>query len=79
MQARIVNYDVSYADETPVQVLKEPNKRAEQLSTMWLYIGGKANSIKDGIDLATNLIDSGKALKTLNKLIEISNYPEAEK
>ena len=44
-----------------------------------LYIGGKANSIKDGIDLATNLIDSGKALKTLNKLIEISNYPEAEK
>ena len=44
-----------------------------------LYIGGKANSIKDGIDLAAKLIDSGKALKTLNKLIEISNYPEAEK
>lgn len=44
-----------------------------------LYIGGKANSIKDGINLAANLIDSGKALKTLNKLIEISNYPEAEK
>lgn len=44
-----------------------------------LYIGGKANSIKDGINLAAKLIDSGKALKTLNKLIEISNYPEAEK
>lgn len=44
MQEIIVNYDVTYADETPVQVLKEPNKRAEQLSTMWLYIGGKAEN-----------------------------------
>lgn len=44
-----------------------------------LYIAGKASSIKDGIILATNLIDSGKALETLNKLIEISNYPEVEK
>lgn len=44
-----------------------------------LYIGGKANNIKDGINLAAKLIDSGKALKTLNKLIEISNYPEAKK
>jgi hypothetical protein len=34
IQEIIVSYDVAYADETPVQVLKEPNKRAEQLSTM---------------------------------------------
>ena len=38
-----------------------------------LYIGGKAESIADGIKLAAELIDSGKALKTLEKFIEISN------
>jgi anthranilate phosphoribosyltransferase len=38
-----------------------------------LYIGGKAESLNDGISLAAELIDSGKALKTLEKLIEISN------
>ena len=38
-----------------------------------LYIGGKAESIKDGIALAGELIDSGNALKTLEKLIEVSN------
>lgn len=43
-----------------------------------LYIGGKADSMKDGIALAAELIDSGKALETLEKLIEISNRPEVE-
>lgn len=43
-----------------------------------LYIGGKADSMKDGISLAAELIDSGKALETLEKLIEISNRPEVE-
>jgi len=38
-----------------------------------LYIGGKAESMKEGIELATELIDSGKALETLEKLIEVSN------
>ena len=41
-----------------------------------LYIGGKADSMQDGIALAAELIDSGKALETLNKLIEVSNRPE---
>lgn len=41
-----------------------------------LYIGDKAESIKDGIALAAELIDSGKALETLKKLIEASNQPE---
>ena len=43
-----------------------------------LYIGGKADSMKSGAALAAELIDSGKALDTLQKLIEISNRPEAE-
>ena len=41
-----------------------------------LYIGGKAETMKDGIALAEELIDSGKALEILNKLIEISNSAE---
>ncbi|MBO4679627.1 MAG: anthranilate phosphoribosyltransferase [Lachnospiraceae bacterium] len=43
-----------------------------------LYIAGKADSFKDGVTLAAELIDSGKALETLNKVIEVSNRPEAE-
>ena len=37
-----------------------------------LYIGRKAESLADGIKLAAELIDSGKAAKTLEKLIEVS-------
>ena len=43
-----------------------------------LYIGEKAENLKNGIALAAELIDSGRALETLNKLIEVSNRPEAE-
>ncbi len=38
-----------------------------------LYIGGKAESWKDGVALAAQIIDSGKAAATLEKLIEVSN------
>ena len=41
-----------------------------------LYIGGKAESIKEGIILAAEIINSGKALTTLRKLIEVSNRTE---
>ena len=43
-----------------------------------LYIGGKADSMKEGVSLAAGLIDSGKALQTLESLIEASNRPEVE-
>ena len=36
-----------------------------------LYIGGKADTMKDGVELAKELIDSGKALETLQKFIEV--------
>ncbi|MBQ9165960.1 MAG: anthranilate phosphoribosyltransferase, partial [Oscillospiraceae bacterium] len=42
-----------------------------------LYIGGKAKTMKDGVALAAELIDSGRALQTLEKFIEVSNRPEA--
>lgn len=38
-----------------------------------LYIGGKAESIKEGVALAAELIDTGKAYETLQKLITVSN------
>ncbi|MBQ9616713.1 MAG: anthranilate phosphoribosyltransferase [Selenomonadaceae bacterium] len=41
-----------------------------------LYIGKKADSMEDGVTLAAQLIDSGKAYATLQKLIEVSNRPE---
>lgn len=43
-----------------------------------LYIGGKAETLKDGIALAAEIIDSGKALETIDKLIKVSNRPEEE-
>lgn len=41
-----------------------------------LYIGGKADSFNEGVQLAAQLIDSGRALATLEKFIEVSNRPE---
>ena len=38
-----------------------------------LYITGKADTFADGVRLAGEIIDSGKALETLNKIIEVSN------
>lgn len=38
-----------------------------------LYIGGKADSIAEGIDLAAKIIDTGKAIATLEAYIEESN------
>lgn len=38
-----------------------------------LYIGGKADSFDAGLKLAADIIDSGKALVTLEKLVEVSN------
>ncbi len=41
-----------------------------------LYIGSKADSFNNGVQLAAQLIDSGRALATLEKFIEVSNRPE---
>lgn len=41
-----------------------------------LYIGGKADSMKDGVALAAELIDSGRAAETLERLIAVSNVTD---
>ena len=43
-----------------------------------LYLGGKAETIQDGVTLARELIASGKALATLEKVREVSNRPGGE-
>ena len=40
MQDTLLNYDVAYSDETRVQVLDEPGRKAEAQSWMWLFSGG---------------------------------------
>ena len=41
-----------------------------------LYLGGKAETIQGGVNLAAELIDSGKASRTLDQFIEYSNHQE---
>ncbi len=38
-----------------------------------LYIGGIADTLADGVKKAGEILDSGKAMETLEKLIEVSN------
>ena len=53
---------------------KGPKRNAVLLNAgASLYIGGKAESFKEGVKLAGEIIDSGKAYKTLEKMIEVSN------
>ena len=55
---------------------KGPKRNAVLLNAgASLYIGGKADSIREGVELAANIIDSGKASETLDKFIRISNEP----
>ena len=39
-KARLLGYDVLHADETAVQVLREPGRRAQSKSWMWMYRTG---------------------------------------
>ena len=43
-----------------------------------LYLNDKAGSFREGVALAEELVDTGKAKETLEKLIEVSNRPEEE-
>ncbi len=56
---------------------KGPKRNAVLLNAgASLYIGGRAETFEEGIELAAKLIDSGKAMETLKKVIEVSNRPE---
>jgi anthranilate phosphoribosyltransferase len=56
---------------------KGPKRNAVLLNAgASLYIGGKAESFKEGVKLAAELIDSGKAYETLQQLIVQSQEQE---
>lgn len=38
-----------------------------------IYVGGKADTLRDGVELACEAIDTGRARATLEKLVEVSN------
>tara|TARA_B100001996_G_scaffold379343_1_gene364945 strand:- start:281 stop:1933 length:1653 start_codon:yes stop_codon:yes gene_type:complete len=41
LRGKILVYDVSFADETTVQVLKEVGRKAQKQSYMWVFSGGQ--------------------------------------
>ena len=53
---------------------KGPKRNAVVLnSAAGLYVAGVVESIKDGVKVAEDIIDSGKALKQLENFIEFTN------
>lgn len=57
-----------------LNVQKGPKRNAVVLnSAAALYVAGKADSIEDGVRLASEIIDSGRAKKQLEKFIEYTN------
>ena len=53
---------------------KGPKRNAVLLnSAAGLYVAGKVEALRDGVDLAAEIIDSGKALEQLEKFIEFTN------
>ena len=53
---------------------KGPRRNAVLLnSTAGLYVSGRVRSLEDGVKLAEDIIDSGKALEQLEKFIEVTN------
>ncbi len=43
-----------------------------------LYLNDKAPDMAEGVKLAAEIIDSGKAMETLRRLVEVSHRPEAD-
>ena len=53
---------------------KGPRRNAVLLnSAAGFYVAGKVESLKEGVELAEEIIDSGKALKQLEKFVEVTN------
>lgn len=42
MKTHLLALDILHADETAMQVLKEPGRKAQTKSSMWLYLSGRA-------------------------------------
>ena len=62
---------------TPLNGEAGPKRNAVLLNAgAALYLAGRAGSMRDGVSLAGELIDSGRAAEVLRRLTELSNQPE---
>ncbi len=53
---------------------KGPKRNAVLLnSAAGLYVAGAVDSLRDGVEMAAEIIDSGKALRQLERFIEVTN------
>ena len=53
---------------------KGPRRNAVLLnSAAGLYVAGMVDSLEEGVKLAEDVIDSGKAMEQLEKFIEVTN------
>ena len=73
----LVGGDANENAEITLAVLngeKGPRRNAVLLnSAAGLYVAGRVDSLEDGIKLAEEVIDSGKALNQLERFIEVTN------
>ncbi len=73
----LVGGDAKENAEITLSILKGekgPKRNAVLLnSAAGLYVAGKVGSLREGVDLASEIIDSGKALEQLEKFIEFTN------
>ena len=73
----LVGGDAKENAEITLKVLKGekgPRRNAVLLnSAAGLYVAGKVESLREGVKMAAEIIDSGKALKQLEKFIEVTN------
>lgn len=44
LKAELLSHDLAHADETVVQVLKEPNRQAKQKSRMWVFCSAECDT-----------------------------------
>ena len=73
----LVGGDAKENAQITISVLKGekgPKRNAVLLnSAAGLYVAGKVESLREGVEMATEIIDSGKALEQLEKFIEFTN------
>ena len=73
----LVGGDAKENAEITLSILKGekgPKRNAVLLnSAAGLYVAGKVGSLREGVELAEEIIDSGKALKQLERFIECTN------
>ena len=74
MKEKLIGLDILHADETTLQVLKEPGRKAESKSYMWMYRSGR-----DGPPMAVFEYQPGRDAEYPKRFLEgVSGYLHAD-